>query len=83
MSNINLEELAQKIDSFYYDFDTYEYNDSFESREEGITAAYNLLVNNSYNHIIDELQEIIENDEGDEADIRAAQELIELLQEIS
>lgn len=81
-AKISVEELAVKMDNFYYDYDYYNYVDSYESREEGVKAAYNMLVDKSYSHVLDELSDIIEYEEGTEDDIKAAKELLELLQQL-
>ena len=54
----DVESLAKKLDDFMYDFDTYDYNDAYESREEGYQNAITGLIDNP-KYIIDMLEEIL------------------------
>lgn len=75
----NLFEIAQKIDNFFYEYDTYDYSDSIEDREENVNRIHEHLATNNYSHYIDELKQIIIEESGTEEEQQEAKELVEIL----
>lgn len=59
---INIKELALKLDNLLHDFDTYEYNDNFDTRKAGIDNITDILVNNP-DLLIDILENIFLSDD--------------------
>ena len=64
-----LYKLAEDIDEFYYGFDTYNYMDDIESREQNIKDIYTLLLKNDMEDCILDLENIVEEcpEDADEA----------------
>lgn len=71
--------LAILLDNFYYDLDTYDYRDSVDNREENVNRIYDHLRSGNYSHYLDELQNIIDNQEGTAEDRTSADQLIRKL----
>lgn len=59
---INIDELAAKVDEFIYEFDPYEYNDGIDSREEGIMQVLDDLENNDGKVVKEWLEGVIEDE---------------------
>lgn len=68
-------ELAQRIDKLAYDFDTYEYNDTIEDREENAIQIEKSILNKDIQHLF-----VICNDVLDSEDTNLYQEATEILE---
>lgn len=71
-------EFAAELDQLFYDYDTYGYQDSVESREEGINQIVQGILKNDVKAISDWLADVIE--EADEEYVPKAKELSERLE---
>lgn len=77
-----IQDLVYKIVKFEYDFDPYEYRDNFGDDEEAFNEVLKTLVDdNSRPYILKKYQEIIDEDNTEEAKAEA-QELIDEIKEL-
>lgn len=65
--------LAEEIDQFSADYDTYEYRDTVENKGKNIESIYKNLQSGETKHIIEWLQDIIEEELEEELNNRAIQ----------
>ena len=72
-------DLAQQIDSFMYDYDTYNYQDQVDDRDAQIATLADDIEKGEAGYIKDYLQEIVDQKEGTPENIEDAKELIEKL----
>ena len=63
----DLYQLAIDMDEFYWDFDTYDYWDTFDSREEGIETYYNSLLTGSIYEAYEDVRDKVELLEADDS----------------
>ena len=72
--------LAVEIDQFCYDYDTYEYRDSVDDREEQVKNIEGDIASGEIEYLQDFLQEVIEEGQVEE-DVQRAKELLQKLSE--
>lgn len=76
------EVLAVDLDQFSEDYDTYEYNNAVEDKEENVRNIYQWLQSGEVEHIAKWLNEVIEDEEPKE-DVEKATELLSRLDDIA
>ena len=72
-------DLAQQIDSFMYDYDTYNYQDQVDDRDAQIATLADDIEKGEAGYIKDYLKEIVDQKEGTPENIEDAKKLIEKL----
>jgi hypothetical protein len=75
-----IDELAQRLDQFAYDFDYYGYMDSVEDRDTGFVQVREDLVSGDTEGIRSFLQEAIEDMEPDDELLKEASSLLNELE---
>lgn len=74
------QQLAQDLNDFYYDYDTYGYKDAVDDPEEEIKALKEYILKNEFGDILSDIQSIIDEDEPED-DVEIAKSLIKRLEE--
>ncbi|WP_108775970.1 hypothetical protein [Lactimicrobium massiliense] len=77
---MTIDELAQRLDQFAYDFDPYDYMDSMDNREAGFEQVKADLLHSDVEGIQSFLQEAIEEMEPDDELLEEASSLLDELE---
>jgi hypothetical protein len=75
-------DFAMRVDELMYGFDTYDYRDNIEGREDGLTETVREILSDNTDGIKETLEEIAEYSEDPE-EVKEAKELLRRLPEIA